>query len=106
LLQEDGFDHVIRAEKITGRYFSVFFVRNNCPNARLGIVASKKTLPSSVGRNRLKRVVREAFRHHAIRNSNLDIVVMARQRSHQESGERNEELARLFSTVESRCAEC
>lgn len=45
--------------------------------ARLGIAVSKRRIRKAVARNRLKRIVRECFRHqHGL--PPLDIVVMAR----------------------------
>jgi ribonuclease P protein component len=45
---------------------------------RLGLVVSKKCEKTSVGRNRIKRLIRESFRHHQTQLSGLDIVVLAR----------------------------
>ena len=48
------------ADRIRSRYFQ-FVV---CPSrrARLGISVSKKVLPNAVARNRVRRLIREAFR--------------------------------------------
>ena len=35
---------------------------NNSGQSRLGLVLGKKNIPTAVGRNRVKRVVRETFR--------------------------------------------
>ena len=105
LLREDGFNHVIRAENLADKYFKVFFVRNGKSNARLGIVVAKKTLSGAVDRNRLKRIIREAFRQHNIKQCKLDLVVMARRAYPQESGAQAGNLKMLFSRVENRCAE-
>lgn len=105
LLREDGFDHVVRAEKSEGKYFNVFFVCNSNKNARLGIIASKKILPTAVARNSVKRLVRELFRQHKIKDSKLDLVVMARRSCAQEHGDKGGDLEMLFSRVENRCAE-
>ncbi|GAB3487131.1 hypothetical protein GCM10027340_25420 [Marinomonas epiphytica] len=40
---------------------------------------SKKTDKRAVGRNRIKRVVRESFRHHQTPLAGLDIVFLSRQ---------------------------
>lgn len=105
LLREDGFDHVIRAESVSGKLFKVFFVRNAKKNAKLGIVVSKKTLPGAVDRNRVKRTIRETFRQHRIKQCRLDLVVMVRRTDSYESGIRSDDLKMLFNRVESRCAE-
>ncbi|MDP1996406.1 MAG: ribonuclease P protein component [Gallionella sp.] len=105
LLREDGFNHVIRAENLADKYFKIFFVRNGKNNARLGIVVAKKTLSGAADRNRVKRIIREAFRQHSIKQCRLDVVVMARRAYPQESGAQAGNLKMLFSRVENRCAE-
>ena len=105
LLSEDGFDRTVQAENIADKHFRIFFARNNKSNARLGIIASKKILPGAVDRNRIKRVIREAFRQHSIKAQKLDIVVMVRRACAQETGVRNVNLEILLTRVENRCAE-
>lgn len=46
--------------------------------ARLGLAIARKQLRLAVQRNRIKRVVRDAFRHRRTQLDGLDIVVMAR----------------------------
>ena len=103
LLRADHFDHVIRAENIADKYFKIFFAHNCHNNARLGIVASKKMLSRAVDRNRIKRVIREIFRQHNIKLLKLDVVVIVKRS--QKIDKRIENLERLFSQVENRCAE-
>lgn len=108
LLRVDGFEHVLRAESaisIADKHFKIFFVRNGKNNARLGIIASKKAFPSSVDRNRLKRIIRERFRQHNVKRCKTDMVVMARHEFPLKIDAQIENLERLFSQVESRCAE-
>ena len=102
LLREDGFDHVVHAENIADKYFKIFFVRNGRKNARLGIIAGKRTLPGAVQRNRVKRAIREAFRQHRIKDQQIDLVVMVRCAD--STAAKSEELKTLFSRVEDRCA--
>ena len=45
---------------------------------RLGLAIPRKVARSAVARNRLKRIVRESFRHHQGELGGLDIVVMGR----------------------------
>lgn len=105
LLRENGFDHVVRAESISDRHFKVFFVRNGKKNARFGMIVGKKTLALATDRNRMKRVIREAFRQHSIKLCGLDLVVMLRRNDPQEGGMQVGNLKMLFNRVESRCAE-
>jgi ribonuclease P protein component len=102
LLREDGFDHVVRAENITDRHFRISFVRNGRKNARLGIIAGKRTLPGAVQRNRVKRAIREQFRQHRIKARQIDLVVIVRCAD--STAAISEELKKLFSRVEDRCA--
>lgn len=56
--------------------FTVLYIDNGKQEARLGLAISKKHCKLAVGRNRLKRLVRESFRHHRAGLSGLDIVVL------------------------------
>jgi ribonuclease P protein component len=46
--------------------------------ARLGLAVSRKVDPHAVGRNRIKRALREVFRHHRLQLAPGDYVVVAR----------------------------
>jgi len=48
--------------------------------ARLGLAISKKQIHSAAHRNRVKRLVRESFRHHQEDLAGRDIVVLAQKR--------------------------
>jgi ribonuclease P protein component len=105
LLRTDGFGRVINAENIADRNFKVFYLASGRKEARLGIIASKKTLSRAVDRNRAKRIIRETFRQHKIRFRRLDLVVMIRRAYAQECGSARDNLETLFSRLENRCAE-
>lgn len=105
LLRADGFDHVIRAETIADKHFKIFFTRNFKHNARLGIIASKKSLSRAADRNRVKRFIRETFRRHHIKFCKLDVVVMVGRDYSWKVDTRIDNLKKLFSQVENRCAE-
>lgn len=105
LLRENGFDHVVRAQNISDRHFKIFFARNGKKNARLGIIVGKKTLSGAADRNRVKRIIREVFRQHGIKQCKLDLVVMVRRADSRECGSQAGNLKMLFSRVENRCAE-
>jgi ribonuclease P protein component len=61
-------------------YFRVLARANGVDRHRLGMAVAKKTCPKAVGRNRIKRVVRESFRTRlaGLRagGASLDFVVM------------------------------
>lgn len=94
----------MHAENIADRDFKIFFVRNYLNNARLGIIASKKSLPNAVDRNRVKRIIREAFRRHNVKLCKLDMVVMVRRDFSRLPDTRMDNLDSLFSQVKNRCA--
>jgi ribonuclease P protein component len=64
--------------KSSDRYFTVLARSNDLTYSRLGLAISRKVARSAVARNRLKRIVRESFRHHQAGLAGLDIVVMGR----------------------------
>ena len=47
-----------------GGYFTFLSKENQLSRSRLGIVAAKKHIPLAVNRNKIKRAIRESFRHH------------------------------------------
>lgn len=65
------------AERIADRYFTILVGRNKAGTARLGLAISRRRARRAVDRNRLKRLVREHFRHKRRELGNLDCVVMA-----------------------------
>lgn len=68
--------------KTTVRGFLVVWRENNLQAARLGITASKK-IGCSVVRNRVKRYLREFFRHNRLGMAAVDVNVIARRESAQ-----------------------
>ena len=58
--------------------FTVLYKNSGEQDARLGLAISKKHCKLAVGRNRLKRLVRESFRQHHSELAGLDIVVLNR----------------------------
>ena len=56
--------------------FTVLYKENGEQNARLGLAVSKKNCRLAVGRNRLKRVIRESFRQHHETLQGFDVVVL------------------------------
>lgn len=68
------------------------------PNvSRLGVALTRRLVPRALDRNRVKRLVRELFRRHALRRSGLDCVIALRERfQRSQCDELREELAGLF----------
>lgn len=61
--------------------------------ARLGLAVSRKVDPHAVGRNRIKRILRETFRQHRADLADGDYVVVARTAAREAS---REQLQRHF----------
>ncbi|MFD1382942.1 ribonuclease P protein component [Rhodanobacter aciditrophus] len=57
----------------------LLLARKQSHPAKLGLIVSKKTDKRAVGRNRIKRVVRDSFRHHQELLDGLEIIFLARQ---------------------------
>ncbi len=67
------FDAAIRS---SDRYFTVLARANACRSPRLGLAITKKKVRLAVGRNRLKRIIRESFRQQP-ELAAADFVVLA-----------------------------
>ncbi len=65
-----------KAERSRDTMFTVLYKSNGEQEARLGLAISKKHCRGAVGRNRLKRLVRESFRMNRADLQGLDLVVM------------------------------
>ena len=58
--------------------FAVNALRNELGHARLGLSVSARTVGNAVRRNRVRRIVREVFRHMSGELASLDVVVTSR----------------------------
>jgi ribonuclease P protein component len=77
LLDAAAFARVFdNASRSRDNWFTVLGRANKLGKARLGLAISKKNCKLATGRNRIKRVVRESFRHHQDELSGVDVVVM------------------------------
>lgn len=72
---------------------------------RLGLAISKRNIKTAVGRNRVKRQIRDSFRHHFAQLAGLDIVVLSRHATHESSNHTlQNSLTRHWRRLEKRCA--
>jgi ribonuclease P protein component len=83
LTRRAEFERVLRQRSV--RVASGAFVAIARPNAmsgaRLGMIIGKRHLPRAVDRNRVKRAIRESFRHHRGDLAELDIVIQLQGRA-------------------------
>jgi ribonuclease P protein component len=77
LLDAGAFDRVFaKASRSRDKWFTVLCRENDSGLARLGLAISKKHCRAATGRNRIKRIVRESFRHNQHAIEGLDVVVI------------------------------
>lgn len=60
------------------RNITVLAAENSLPHPRLGMAISKKCAKRAVDRNRIKRLIRESFRHNASTLPPVDLIFMCR----------------------------
>ena len=78
LLQKKEYQHVFaQAKKLVTTEFILLYRNNTLDHARLGLALSKKTIAKAHDRNRLKRLLREAFRTQNNLPA-LDMIFLAR----------------------------
>ena len=63
--------------KVSSGAFLLLATPGVTQSSRLGVVVAKKNIRRAVRRNRIKRLVREKFRHHPFGHA-VDLVVLAR----------------------------
>jgi len=97
LLSSNDFQKVFKqtSYRSVDQRLTVLARQNELGHARLGLAISKRTIKAAVGRNRVKRLVRESFRQHQQSLAGLDIVVLSRNAAPQAS---NSELALALQT--------
>jgi len=106
LLNRSEFGRVFDGHcKVANESFTVYAITNDYDQPRLGLVVGKKVSRRAVDRNRIKRVIREAFRQLAPEMAKLDIVVLARAAAITQSGSSLiTQLTNLLGRVETKCA--
>ena len=74
-------DAFARERSVPGRFLVLWLRFAPDADRRLGVVTSKRTLPSAVSRNRARRLLREAFRlNRANLKPGVDLLLLARGR--------------------------
>jgi ribonuclease P protein component len=76
LRKTDDFSSVFRFKRVQrGSHIDILFRQNGLLHARLGLIVPKKILSRAVDRNRVRRILREAFRLSLPDLGGLDVVV-------------------------------
>ena len=77
--RQGSFGAVLRnSRKIRSPHAVLHVSTGQSGSSRLGVGVTRRLLPSAVERNRVKRALREVFRHHPVKASGLDLVVLFR----------------------------
>ena len=80
LLTPDDFQPVFKnAVPAVSPHITLLARKNSFEHPRLGMAIPKKHIKHAVGRNRIRRVVREQFRHQQHNLPAIDIVVIAKK---------------------------
>lgn len=106
LMNAAGFNRVFdKSVRSSDSYFTVLARPNDLERPRLGMAISKRRVKLSVGRNRLKRIVRENFRLSQ-QNCNADYVVMAGKKGATGTNqELKKSLERHWGLLKKKCAD-
>lgn len=106
LLKAAEFDAVFASgRRHQERLLSAVAAAGTQSGPRLGLAISKKAIASAVGRNRVKRITRESFRHQRTGLPVIDVVVSARPAAATAApGEIRDSLTRLWKRITEACA--
>ncbi len=87
LLNQHEFKTVFSGAKKAGdRFFTILFKENGLEHSRLGVIVAKKNSKKAVERNRIKRLIRESYRHQQYLQA-VDIVVLSRRDTGKQSNQ-------------------
>lgn len=74
------FEKLLKAASIANKWFAIHAKENMVGVSRLGVVASKRIMPTAVSRNFAKRLMREAFRRNFSADCALDMVIRVKSK--------------------------
>ena len=96
-----SFGAVLRgSRKLRGRLAVIHVGSGRGGFSRLGIALTRRLAPRSVDRNLVKRLLRDAFRRHAVKRAGLDCVVALRERfDRSQAAEVLDEIRLLFDQL-------
>jgi ribonuclease P protein component len=94
-----------RGRRLGDGFFAVIATMNEAGAPRLGMAVAVRVAGGAVGRNRIRRIIRESFRLHQQSLPALDLVVSARPQARGASGAQlHASLAALWKKVVAQCA--
>ena len=67
-----------KSAKANQKHLLVLYRPNQRPHGRLGLLIGKRAVSDAVDRNRIKRTIRESFRHNQDKLKGFDVIVLAR----------------------------
>jgi len=105
LLTPSHFSFVFEnAIPVSSPQFTLLARYNDLEYPRLGITIAKKRVKKAVQRNRIKRIIRETFRHKAKDLPNVDIIVIGKSGCDNLSNEElNQLLGKSWQRLDKRC---
>jgi len=77
--RREGFTRILKQRPQTNQWFAIHWLSGEAGHARLGVSVGKRVVPTSVGRNRIKRLIRENFRSVSRQGMARDVVVRLRK---------------------------
>lgn len=86
-------------KKIHTTHLLAFVAKGTADTPRLGLAITKKKLKRAVWRNRIKRLIREAFRHHRQHLDIIDMVVIVKS-SYDKDFDIAQEVDELFNKIQ------
>jgi ribonuclease P protein component len=94
-----------RGRRIGDGFFAVIARANESGCARLGLAVAVRAAGGAVGRNRIRRIIKESFRLHQLEIPALDLVVSSRPQARTATGVvLHQSLAALWKKIAEACA--
>ena len=93
------FEQVLRTAALSNKWFSVYIRKNEYGFARLGVIASKRIMPTAIARNFAKRMIREGFRCSVNVDYAVDVVVRAKREIKPHTTEERSALVDLLQSL-------
>lgn len=70
-----------KSKRLTSEHFIILYAPNSLGYPRAGFVVAKKNVSGAVGRNRVKRILRDIFRRNKSLFDSMDFVFVAKSGS-------------------------